>query len=446
MKQSIIFTALLAASVVFTGCEKWLDVGDPKNAVETSVIFQDEAGLQAAIAGMYNSGNAIELGRLSLYNSLQADDLSANVTGYDPYKNNSLVSNEATVGTIWSSLYIGIYRANDIIEGVPKSAGLSDAIKNQSIGEALFLRGLYYFYLVNLYADVPLVTGTDLKKNELLPRTASSVVYSQIITDLEKAASLLPTAYPGGSDRVRANKWAATALLARVNLYLGKYAEAERLSTAVIEQTGVYILSEDLNTVFVKRGTDAIFAFDVSHAGYTTVGLNAIPAAGSVPSLIIHPSLFSLFAPNDARKANWIGTSAGQPFSYKYKVRSGIGNEYDVALRISEQYLIRAEARVYLKDLDGAAADVNKIRKRAKVNDIEMNSEEEALVLIANERRMEYFSEWSHRWFDLKRTNLVGKVIGELKPQFWQDTDALFPIPSRERQMNTNLTQNEGYD
>lgn len=446
MKQSIIFTALFATSIVFTSCEKWLDVGDPKNAVETSVIFEDEAGLQAAIAGMYNSGNSIPLGMLSLYNGLLADDLSANVMGYDPYKNNSLLSNEATVGTIWSDLYTGVYRANDIIEGVPKSGALSDAIKNQSVGEALFLRGLYYFYLVNLYGDVPLVTGTDLKKNELLPRTASSVVYSQIVNDLEKAATLLLPAYPGGSDRVRANKWAATALLARVNLYLGKYTEAEKLATAVIGQTGVYILSEDLNAVFVKRGTDAIFAFDVSHAGYTTVGLNAIPGPGSVPSLVIHPSLLSLFAADDARKTAWIGTSAGQPFSYKYKVRSGIGNEYDLALRISEQYLIRAEARAHLDNLDGAAADVNKIRRRAKTKDVQMSSKEEALTLIANERRMEYFAEWSHRWLDLKRTNLVGAVIGALKPGLWQDTDALYPIPSRERQMNSNLSQNEGYD
>jgi hypothetical protein len=154
----------------------------------------------------------------------------------------------------------------------------------------------------------------------------------------------------------------------------------------------------------------------------------------------------NLFAADDARRTAWIGTSAGQAFPYKYKVRSGIGNEYDVVLRISEQYLIRAEARVYLDNLDGAAEDVNKIRKRAKAKDIQMTSKEESLVLIANERRMEYFAEWCHRWFDLKRTNLAGKVIGALKPGLWQDTDALYPIPSRERKMNANLTQNEGYD
>jgi hypothetical protein len=446
MKRSIIFSSIFAASVVFTSCEKWLDVGDPKNAVETSVIFQDEAGLQAAIAGMYNSGNDLTIGRLPLYTSLQADELGANVTTYDPYKNNSLLSNEATVGEIWSGFYTGIYRANDIIEGVPKSAALSDAIKNQAIGEALFLRGMYYFYLVNLYGDVPLILGTDLKTNELAPRTASAEIYNQILKDLERSAELLPATYPGGTDRVRANKWAATALLARVKLYQGKYAEAEKLSTAVIDQSKVYVLSEDLSTVFVKRSTDVIFAFDVSFAGYTTIGLTTVTTPGTVPSLIISPSLLNLFAADDARKAAWIGTSAGQPFPYKYKVRSGIGNEFDVVLRISEQHLIRAEARVYLNNLDGAAEDVNKIRKRAKAKEIQMTSKEDALTLIANERRMEYFAEWCHRWFDLKRTNLAGKVLGTLKPGLWEDTDVLYPIPSRERKMNANLSQNEGYD
>ncbi|QBQ41669.1 RagB/SusD family nutrient uptake outer membrane protein [Sphingobacterium psychroaquaticum] len=445
MKKSTLYITLLVTCALFTSCEKWLDVGNPKDAVETKVVFQDVSGLQAAIAGMYNAGNANSIGMLSLNNGMQADDLSATVAGYDPYKNNSLVSNDESVGTTWSDLYVGVYRSTAIIEGVP-AAPFLETVKNQAMGEAFFIRALSYFYLVNLYGDVPLVLSTHIEETELAPRTAKETVYKQIVSDLEKAVELLPVEYPA-KKRDRANKWAATALLARVKLYLGDYPEAERLASQVIDQSSTYILSENLNTVFGKNtSVDAIFAFDVSYAGYTTPGLNSVPTPGTVPSIIIHPTLLSLYEEKDARKAAWIGTSAGYPFMHKYKVRTGVGDEFDVVLRISEQYFIRAEARVYLNNLSGAAADVNKIRKRAKVDDIAMASKDQALASIADERRRELFGEWSHRWFDLKRTNKVSAVIGALKPEYWQDTDALYPIPRRERQMNFNLTQNEGYD
>jgi len=445
--KKLLYSVIFIGSLTLSSCEKLLDVGNPKDAVQTSVIFKDEAGLQAAIAGMYNSGNEKAIGMISLHAALLADDLDAMITAYDPYTTNSLESNESTIEDLWSGMYVGIYRANAILDGVPH-ASFSEAIKNQALGEASFLRALYYFYMVNLFGDVPLITGIDQKKNELMGRTASAAIYTQIIDDLENAIKLLPATYPTGKvQRVRANKWTAAALLSRVYLYQGKYVEAEKTASLVIDQTDMYRLGADLNAVFLQGNKDeVIFAFDVSFAGYTTVGTSTVPTIGTVPSLIIHPTMVSLFEVGDARKAAWTGTSAGYVFPYKYKVRSGIGNEFDVVLRLSEQYLIRAEARVNLKNFVGAAEDVNKIRKRAKLNDVQFATEKEGLTAVEKERRVEFFAEWGHRWFDLKRTNTVNKVIGGLKPEYWQATDILYPIPSREREMNSNLTQNEGYD
>ncbi|TDQ80109.1 RagB/SusD family nutrient uptake outer membrane protein [Sphingobacterium yanglingense] len=446
MKQSIIFISILS-TLLFSSCEKWLDVGDPKNAVKTSLIFEDEASLQAAVAGMYNGGNSNALGLLSLHTSMLADDLDATIMAYDQYTTNSLESNESTVGDLWSEVYVGIYRTNAILDGVP-TATFSDAVKNQALGEAFFLRSFYYFYMVNLFGEVPLIKGIDRKENEVVERTPVVAIYKQIVEDLQKSIELLPVTYPVGKiQRTRVNKWAATALLARVYLYLEKYKEAEELSTEVIKQTGLYSLSNDLGSIFIQGNKeDVIFAFDVSHLGYTTVGMNTVPTSGSVPSLVIHPSLLSLFENGDARKAAWVGTSAGYAFPFKYKVRGGVGNEFDVVLRLSEQYLIRAEARAHLKDLVGAKEDLNKVRQRAKLGEVEMPSQEVALSLIERERRVEYFAEWGHRWLDLKRTNRVDEVIGALKPEFWEKTDVLYPIPNRERQLNPNLSQNEGYD
>src|SRR5690606_12506461 len=108
----------------------------------------------------------------------------------------------------------------------------------------------------------------------------------------------------------------------------------------------------------------------------------------------------------------------------------------------------RAEARTMLGNLPDAITDVNAIRIRAGIQPIDNNSseitKEELLKLILNERKNELFSEWGHRWFDLKRTKKVNEVLQPIKP-FWQETSIWFPIPGEERTKNSNLSQNEGY-
>ena len=115
-----------------------------------------------------------------------------------------------------------------------------------------------------------------------------------------------------------------------------------------------------------------------------------------------------------------------------------------MVLRLAEQYLVRAEARVHLNDLDGALVDVNKIRNRAGLGVASGASNELVLDLIYKERRRELFAEWGHRWFDLKRTGKADAVLSVIKPG-WQPTDVLFPIPQSELQNNPNMTQNPGY-
>lgn len=116
-----------------------------------------------------------------------------------------------------------------------------------------------------------------------------------------------------------------------------------------------------------------------------------------------------------------------------------------MVLRLAEQYLIRAEARAQQNNLAGAAADLNAIRQRAGLEPLPDNLDKAAMLLaVEQERRIELFAEWGHRWFDLRRTGRSLAVLSPIKPDLTA-TDLWYPIPLSAINTNPFLTQNEGY-
>jgi hypothetical protein len=119
-----------------------------------------------------------------------------------------------------------------------------------------------------------------------------------------------------------------------------------------------------------------------------------------------------------------------------------------MVLRLAEQYLIRAEARAAMNNLTGAKADLDVIRVRAGLPRTTANTKEAILNAIAHERRIELFTEWGHRWFDLKRTGAIDSVMKNIaieKASIWNTNFKLFPIPQTEILLNSRLIQNNGY-
>ena len=113
-------------------------------------------------------------------------------------------------------------------------------LANQLTGEAKFMRAFCYFYLVNAFGDVPLITSTNYLVNETMPRAPAMEVYRQIIADLKGAKDLLANDYSySNGEKVRPNKWVAIALLARAYLYTGDWVNAEAEATSVISNTGL---------------------------------------------------------------------------------------------------------------------------------------------------------------------------------------------------------------
>ena len=163
------------------------------------------------------------------------------------------------------------------------------------------------------------------------------------------------------------------------------------------------------------------------------------------------PDLHNAFETNDFRKTAWIKTiqGAGGPWyhAYKYKkiTNTGVSEEYTILFRLAEMYLIRAECKAMLNDLEEAKEDLNKIRNRAGIADTGANTQQDVLQAILNERRLELFTEQSHRFFDLKRTGKANEVLSIVKPN-WRETNRVFPLPENELLLNQNLLpQNPGY-
>lgn len=305
--------------------------------------------------------------------------------------------------------------------------------------------------MINLFGDVPLITTSDYRLNSTLPRTSKSKVYQQIISDLTDALNLLDTSYITDG-RVRPNKWAAAAMLARVYLYNGDWIDAESEATAVIN-SGIYTLEPDLNNVFLKDSKEAIWQLMPVNPEFNTYEGNAIlqPNNTLPPTYLLTSSLLNAFEAGDRRLAAWVGSRTFQSqveyFPYKYKVYGNNAplTEYYMVLRLAEQYLIRAEARAEQNNFEGALQDINEIRNRAGLPDVTYNSQQTILAAIEQERRIELFAEWGHRWNDLKRTGRINTVLGALKPATWQPKDTLWPIPQNEINLNHSLTQNPGY-
>jgi hypothetical protein len=119
--------------------------------------------------------------------------------------------------------------------------------------------------------------------------------------------------------------------------------------------------------------------------------------------------------------------------------------EYSMILRFAEQYLVRAEARAHLNNLAGAKEDLDVIRSRAGLPELADDlSQDQMLLAVEQERRIELFAEWGHRWFDLRRTGRSLEVLSPLKPGI-TTTDLYYPIPLDAMNTNPNLVQNEGY-
>lgn len=454
---------IISAVVLFASCSKFVDTPTPKTELASQLVFTDDQTASAAVVGLYVNMNGFNYqfanSLVNFLSAMQADDLYyfSTFENYDVFRQVRLLPNSQYVNAYWSSIYSYVYHTNSCIEGLTAAQNLTPAVKDQLLGESYFMRAFLYFYLVNIYGDVPLITSTDYVVNGEKGREPAQKVYTQIISDLQQAKDLMADNYQT-SNRVRPNKSAANALLARVFLYTKDWAKAEAAATEVLTNS-LYDLPEDLNSVFLANSREAIWQLQpVNIAGgrNTWEGFTVVPfsTTSTVVFRLDTTNLVAKFETGDARREDWtddrfLSTGAHIYWPMKYKVRTSTAatvSEYSMVMRLAEQFLIRAEARIQQDKLNDGRSDLDSIRLRAKLPVLPTNLGKPALLLaVEKERQAELFTEWGHRWFDLKRTQRSAAVLGPIKGANWQPTDTLYPIPSDAIKSNIKLTQNEGY-
>ncbi|MDQ0641218.1 hypothetical protein QF042_004783 [Pedobacter sp. W3I1] len=443
--------------IALSSCKKYLEADLATNLISRENAFASDASATSATLALYSYYPTVNsLQYVSWLGGLSADELQNTTSTSDliQYSQNVVAPTNGLYVYLWDYPYQVIRESNLIIDGINKSAGVTAAVKNQLTGEAKFFRALMYFNMVNFYGGVPISSDVTELNNALTPRSTVAENYTQIIADLKDAQSLLPLTYAGTATlKIRANKWAATALLAKVYLYNKDYVNAEAEASKVIG-SGVYTMAT-LANAFINTSPETILQLSTLYGASGFSRYRTTSSANNVapPDYVLYNNFTKDFELNDNRKTAWVDSTTFNAIKYyrinKYKVQTAtaatVGNEYTVLLRLAELYLIRAEARAQQTDIAGAQSDLNIIRTRAGLPNTTASTQGTLLTAIAKERKLELFGEFGNRWFDLKRTATADAVLGPLKTTY-KTTAQLLPIPSAQLLLNANLTQNPGYN
>ena len=471
-----LFVISIVLSAAITGCNKYLNEPLPAGVISEENAYISDNSVSAVV-----TGNFLNLSGGGLFGGSSSANL-AYVTGLymDELKNLGSSSNTTNIAFYtdaiqfsntlhWTDLYTKVFKVNSTLEGI-NSTGAALYYKNQWLGESYFIRAFLYFYLTNLYGDVPLALTSDYATNNTLSRAPQSQVYQQIIADLRQAQGLLNSGYTDGygastSHRVRPNRYAASALLAKTYLYTQKWDSAEVQADSVIGNS-TYLLTA-INQVFGAGSSETIWSLALpssSSQGYQ-YGFynNGMPSPIQSPNspttynvlVCMDTALINAFEPGDNRRTTWVRTvpvfGANPAITYYFPNKytaSAASSENEIILRLAEIYLIRAEARAHLNNISGAQADLNTVRTRAGLPNTTATDAAGLLNAISRERRVELFTENANRFFDLKRTGTIDSVMTAFAPQkggSWSHYMQLFPIPTNDLIQDPSLTANPEY-
>lgn len=392
----------------------------------------------------------------------------------DQFNNFSFIASNGGFNGTWSYDYEGIARANTAIsyltdEEMMSKLNMDEALQNRLLGESYFLRAFYYFDLVTVFGDVPLLLKplTSFEEAyEVAVRTDQATVWQQISDDLDDAKGLLPNSkYSTDTEKWRVSKGAIIALQAKVALFHEEWQEVIDRVTE-LEGLGYYQLNAnyfdnfDITKEFLED--EVIFCYDHQEAQTPRKG-NGLCALLGWGFVAPEANFLQEFETNDPRLLytvdvenqnvnKLLGTTDG----------SGKGNDDSpsnkIYIRFADVLLWKAEAYLKTGNLPQAISIINSIRERARnsvaadgtvsppgtLPDRNISTTDQAMVMnwLIHERRVELGFE-SQRFNDLKRWGLAKQVLGSYG---FQDHHYLYPVPQGEiDKSGGSITQNTGY-
>lgn len=436
------------------GCENFLEVDTPKDQIDRQMIFSDDRMAVAAISNVYTqlrsggflAGNRIGAGYLLGCYTDELEVVNPQISNHRSFYENTVLSTNAAVKDLWAASYQQIFAVNSILEGLEESSVVSADTKNQLKGEALAIRALIHLYLVQTFGQVPYIKITDYNLNRVIEKEPREIVMKNVIDDLLNAETLLTVNYPS-VEKVRINQTVVKAFLARAYLYSGDWQNAENYAAEVI---AVNNYMEPVSTRFLKSSKSALWQLKPETDGKNTAeAIEYIFQTLPAPQSKIAAALLDVFETDDLRKNAWlkfVGDDGLNACTFKYKIigNSAPSQEYSVILRIEEMFLIVSECAAERSDWNTFNTMINKVRNTAGLSDLNLQNKEDAVNAVLQERRVDFFCEFGHRFYDLKRRKLL-ETLKAVKNN-WQSHYDLLPLPESELLLNQKLLpQNTGY-
>ncbi|GGH63850.1 tetratricopeptide (TPR) repeat protein [Filimonas zeae] len=445
---------ILCAAAVFTvaACSKKLDT-IPTESISNEAALATTSDVKIAMVGAYDDlGNAyLYGGDIFILGDLMAATTEINWSGtfgaMTQVYNKAIPVDNSYIANVWLSGYRAINDVNNVLSAL-------DVIKDEDTrddmeGQAKFIRGSVLFDLVRVFAKswndgnpaanagVPIVlTPTrSITDSSKVPRATVAAVYAQVISDLTDAETLLPP-----TNGFYASSLAASAMLARIYLQQGDYAKAAVQANKVIA-SNAFRLTGTYEAAFpfpggmagaVANTTEDVFAMQITSSSGTNDFQTFYSPLGR-GDIQIEDAHLNLYEADDDR-LNLFYNSGGSVFTGKFD--NLYGNVH--IIRLAEMYLIRAEANFRQGTAVGAAPvdDINTIRDRANL--ALYNAADLTLAKILLERKLELAFEG----FGLHDAKRLQQSVGNIA---WNANNLVFPVPQRERRVNTNLSQNDGY-
>lgn len=420
------------------------------------------------------------------YKGSNPTDAATTIGPFDKFQHIATESNHLRW---WNTLYEAVKRANVVLEKVP-AIDMDASLKARYLGEASFLRALFYFDLVRAWGGVPLVTSTTTQPG--LARASAEEVYALITSDLLAAIPALPEKSELPTPELgRATKGAAKALLAKVYLFRNDFVNAEKYALEVIN-SGQYALEAEFanaNSETGEHGVESVFEIGaigmegIENGGnqYANVqGVRGTPNRGwgfNRPSL----ELMAAFEPNDPRYENTIlflgetidgtavtgdGATPDETIDdngvtieiecYNQKVWTPgetvppqFGHNRRI-IRFADVLLVAAEASNENNKPAQALSYLNEVRERARegnnalLPDVTTTAKDALRDIILHERRVELALE-GHRFWDLVRTGKAAATLGPLG--FVPGKHELLPLPQNEIDLSQGvLKQNPNWE
>ena len=476
--KKVLYILAVTCIVLLTSCNQFL-TENLQDAYSSENFYTNQTNAVMGVTGVYNSlyGNI-----LWVFGDIASDDAmkggnAGDQTDITSLNNFSANSGNGEISTFWQSTYETIDRANNVIANITamSTTTIDPTIQKRLVGECKYLRALSYFYLVNIFGEVPLKLEPQTTSASINVGLSSvSAIYTQIEKDLTDAVAVLPSSYTG-SDLGRVTQGAAYGLLAKTCLYQQDYTGCITNITA-LENLHQYNLVRNYADLFKPGAEDSVeVIFGLRFVNNTTVALGDFLTQWFAPSLEggyyfdaptqNYVNAFTEQTTNgavDPRLDASIGRD-GQPwfnnttFSSSWSPATGyLVKKYDENLttgvpighstvpyhymRYADILLMKAEALNETGDIVDAAVAVNRVRARALLAPTTAASQATLRSVIQNERRKELGFEF-HRFFDLMRW---GQATAEaaLGSNFkWTSPRFYFPIPQAELDANQALSK-----